>query len=132
MVTREDELLRALGELADKLPDPLWVALVDDDGLIMASVPSDPPVNTDRISAMTAAIVLTGSRVLREIEAGELRYVTTAGSERQVMTVVLGEGRHLSLGLKPSVRASVTFSPLSTYVPQLMKILHKRMKAAEE
>ncbi len=132
MVTREDELQRVLGELCDELPEPLWAALVDDDGLIMACVPGEPPVNPDRISAMTAAAVLTGDRVLNEIEAGQLRYATFSGAHRQVMTVVLGEGRHLSLGMNPDVRAQSTFAPLSRWVPELMKTLKMRMPSGDE
>src|SRR3990172_2816471 len=70
MVTRQSELHRVLGLLANDLPKPEWVALVDQNGLIVACVPPEPPVETERISAMTAASVAMGDRVLREIEGG--------------------------------------------------------------
>ena len=131
MVTRQDELQRVLGELCEDLPNPLWAALVDDDGLIMACVPGEPPVNPDRISAMTAAAVLTGDRVLNEMEAGQLRYATFSGAHRQVITVVLGEERYLSLGMNPDVRAQATFAPLSRWVPELMKTLKMRISSED-
>ena len=71
MVTRQSELIRVLEIIAGELPDPLWVALADDDGLLVACVPSQPPVNVDPISAMTAALALTATRVLDEIDAHE-------------------------------------------------------------
>ena len=66
MVTRQSELLRVLSKLAEELPDPHWVALVDSDGLVMACVPDEPSVDPEGISAMTAALVITGERVLNE------------------------------------------------------------------
>ena len=131
MVTRQSELIRVLGDLADDLPDPLWVALVDDDGLIMASVPPDPPINPERISAMTAASVITADRALEEVEGGELRYITVSGSDRQIMTVSVGEERWLSIGLLPQVRAQATFAPLSKGVPEVIRVLKMRISAQD-
>ena len=131
MVTRQSELLRVLGDLANDLPDPIWVALVDDDGLVMACVPQEPPINPDRISAMTAAAVLMGDRALNEVEGGELRYITISGADRQIMNVAVGEGRWLSIGLLPQVRAQATFAPLSKGVPEVVKILNMRITSQD-
>jgi hypothetical protein len=131
MVTRQSELLRVLGDLADNLPDPIWVALVDDDGLIMACVPQEPPINPDRISAMTAAAVSMGDRALDEVEGGELRYITISGADRQIMNVAVGEERWLSIGLLPQVRAQATFAPLSKGVPEVIKILNMRITSQD-
>ena len=132
MVTRQSELLRVLGDLANDLPDPIWVALVDDDGLVMACVPQEPPINPDRISAMTAAAVLMGDRALNEVEGGELRYITISGADRQIMNVAVGEGRWLSIGLLPQVRAQATFAPLSKGVPEVVKILNMRITSQDK
>lgn len=126
MVTRQSELLRVLGMLAEELPTPHWVALVDNDGLIVASVPQNPGVEVDRISAMTAASVMMGERVLAEIDGGQLRYASIAGSQRQQLTVVLGYGRLLSIGLGPAVPAQATFPPLRRWVPELLGVLKRR------
>ncbi len=126
MVTRQSELIRVLETIAQELPDPLWVALVDDDGLLVACVPSQPPVNVDQISAMTAALALTSIRVLGEINAEEFRYSTVAGSERQLLLVALDGKRFLSIGLGPDVVVQTTFRPLSRRVTELLKILKMR------
>jgi predicted regulator of Ras-like GTPase activity (Roadblock/LC7/MglB family) len=129
MVTRQSELLRVLGHLAEELPQPEWVALVDHNGLIVACVPPEPVVETERISAMTAASVTMGERVLSEIDGGALRYASIAGSVRQHLTVVLSKDRLLSIGLKPEVAPQATFGPLGRWVPELLRALQMRFTA---
>lgn len=123
MVTRESELHRVLSQIKQELPNPDWVALVDHNGLIMACMPEEPPISTDSISAMTAATVMMGERVLKEIDGGGLRFASIAGSDRQQVTVILGQSRLLSIGIGPEVPAQQTFGPLSRWVPELIKAL---------
>jgi predicted regulator of Ras-like GTPase activity (Roadblock/LC7/MglB family) len=129
-VTRQSELMRILTALADELPTPHWVALVDADGLVIACVPPDPEVDADRISAMAAASVLMGEKVLEEVEGGKLRFASVAGSKRQNLTVVLGPDRLLSIGLGPEVPAQATFGPVGRRVPELLRTLQRRFTAA--
>jgi predicted regulator of Ras-like GTPase activity (Roadblock/LC7/MglB family) len=131
MVTRQSELIRVLGNLAADLPNPLWVALVDNDGLVVASVPPDPPAEPEAFSAMTAASVMMGERVLNEIAGGNLRYTSVAGSDRQLLTVALSRERLLSIGLGPEVPPHDTFGPLSRRVPELLKALKRRFGSEE-
>jgi len=126
MVTRQSELLRILNEIADLLPNPQWVALVDENGLVLACVPENPPVHHDRISAMAAVSEMNASRVVRELDAGKLRFSSIAGSSRQLLTVSLVEGCLLSIGLGPDISARSTFGPLSRKVPELLETLNRR------
>jgi len=130
MTTRQSELMRVLDLLAHELPDPQWVALVDHDGLMVACVPTEPRVDADRISAMTAASVVAGERVLEELAGGQLRFVSVAGSERQQLTVRLSQDRLLSIGLGPEVAAQATFGPLRRWVPELLRALRMRFSEA--
>ena len=68
MATRQDELLEVLSQMADEMPDPDWVALVDGNGLIVSCIPETPVVGQDQISAMTAASIIMCERVLDEID----------------------------------------------------------------
>jgi predicted regulator of Ras-like GTPase activity (Roadblock/LC7/MglB family) len=129
MVTRQSELIRVLTAIQAELMKPLWVALVDDDGLMVACVPESPEGGADQIAAMTAAGVLTANRVLGEVEGGSLRFVTIAGSQSQLLIVSVDRKRFLSIGLNPRVSAQTAFGPLSNWVPQLLKILRKRFSA---
>lgn len=129
MTTRQEELLRVLGELAEELPSPDWVALVDDNGLIVACIPESPVVGQDRISGMTAASVIMAERVLGEIEGGRMRYATVAGSSRQLLTVVLSNDRLLAIGLGPEVPAQATFAALTRKVPEILEVLKRSFVA---
>lgn len=125
-VTRQSELMRALSGIQAELLQPLWVALVDDDGLMVACVPEAPGIGAERIAAMTAAGVLTAKRVLSEVDGGSMRFVTIAGAQSQLLVVVVDQKRFLSIGLNPQVSAQTTFGPLSTWVPELLRVLKKR------
>ena len=125
MATRQSELLDALGKMADELPDPDWVALVDDNGLIVACIPESPVVGHDRIAGMTAASVIMAERVLEEIDGGQMRYTSIAGANRQMLSVVLSRDRVLAIGLGPEVPAQATFASLTRWVPEILAVLNK-------
>jgi predicted regulator of Ras-like GTPase activity (Roadblock/LC7/MglB family) len=130
MVTRQSDLLQVLTAIQNDLGQPIWVALVDDDGLMVASVPESPSLGSERIAAMTAAGVIPAKRVLGEVEGGSLRFVTFAGSRAQVLVVAVDQKRFLSIGLSPLISVQSTFGPLSQRVPEIIKILKKRYSRA--
>lgn len=126
MVTRQSELQRVLSQIAGELEDPLWVALVDEDGFIVGCVPPNPPIDGERISAMAAAVVGLAERVMQEIDGGVTHYVSVVGSARQHLILVLNEDRFLSIGLSPEVPARSTFGALRRWVPEIFSVLQKR------
>jgi predicted regulator of Ras-like GTPase activity (Roadblock/LC7/MglB family) len=126
MVTRESELLRVLNELAAGLPTSDWIALVDDDGLLMACVPEKPPVDAERIAAMAAAAMDTSRRVLQETDGGQLRFTTIGGANRQVLIVLVDSKRFLAIGLEPDKPSTSTFGVLVRWVPEILGIVRKR------
>ncbi len=130
MATRQDELLEVLSQMADEMPNPDWVALVDGNGLIVSCIPETPVVGQDQISAMTAASIIMGERVLDEIEGGQMRYTSIAGANRQMLSVVLSEDRVLAIGLGPEVPAQATFASLTRWVPEILQVLSKSFVAS--
>ncbi len=126
MITRQSELLRVLGQVANELPQPHWVALVDSNGLVMSCVPTVPAVPADTIAAMTAALAQLGQRSLNEVEGGRMRVVNVTGAKRQQVVVLLKGDHLLSIGLGPDVPAQTTFAPLGRWVPELLEVLDRR------
>jgi predicted regulator of Ras-like GTPase activity (Roadblock/LC7/MglB family) len=127
-LTRQEELERILGSLFGELNKPTWVALVDNNGFIVACFPSDPDVDQERISAMTIAAVTMAERVLDEFDGEQLRYLSIVGAARQCMIVKLGKERLLSIGLPPGVQPQTAFGPIRTRIPDLLQVLSKRFK----
>lgn len=125
MATRQSELVEILGKMADELPDPDWVALVDDNGLIVSCIPESPVVGQDLIAGMTAASIIMAERVLDEIDGGQMRFTSIAGSKRQMLSVVLSRDRVLAIGIGPEVPAQATFASLTRWVPEILKVLSK-------
>jgi predicted regulator of Ras-like GTPase activity (Roadblock/LC7/MglB family) len=126
MVTRQAELQRVLGALAEEIQPAEWVALVDQNGLMVSCVPAEPPVDGDRIAAMAAAATQAAERVLAELDGGGLRMTTVVGARRQQLTVFLGHDRLLSIGLTPEVEAQSIVPPLMRWVPELIQALKRR------
>ena len=125
MATRQEELLEVLSQMANEMPDPDWVALVDGNGLIVSCIPETPVVSQDQISAMTAASIIMGERVLDEIDGGNIRYTSIAGANRQMLSVVLSDDRVLAIGIGPEVPAQATFASLTRWVPEILQVLSK-------
>ncbi len=126
MTTRQAELQRVLGSLADEISQAEWVALVDQNGLMVSSVPADPAVDSDRIAAMTAAVAQTAERVLTELNGGRLRFATVTGAKRQHLTVFLSPERLLAIGLAPEAEAQSVIPHLMRWVPELIQVLKRR------
>lgn len=129
MVTRESELERLLSELAVDLPDPIWAAIIDNDGLLIACVPDVPVISTDQIAAMTVTTTAAAQRVTGEVDGGSFRFAAVAGSKRQLVAVAMDSERTLSLGFKPHVQTHQIFGPLSEKVPEILKTLKMRFSA---
>ena len=126
MVTRQAELQRVLVSLSQEIGKTDWIALVDQNGLLVSSVPADPPVDADRVAAMAAAVAQTAERVLFEIDGGALRFASVVGSRRQHLTVFLSRDRLLAIGLSPEVEAQTVIPPLMRWVPELIQVLKRR------
>lgn len=77
--TRSDLIREAVIDLFHKLPNCYYMAVISVDGLSIAS--HDPGnLNEDRISAMGAAGLSLGARILSELQGEYYRFSITAGS----------------------------------------------------
>jgi predicted regulator of Ras-like GTPase activity (Roadblock/LC7/MglB family) len=129
MVTRESELERLLGELSMELPQPMWAAIIDNDGLLIACVPADPVITTDQIAAMTVTGAVAARRITGEIGGGSYRFTAVAGSKRQLIIVAIDTKRFLSFGFQPQVQTHQIFGPLSEKVPEILNTLKMHFSA---
>jgi predicted regulator of Ras-like GTPase activity (Roadblock/LC7/MglB family) len=114
---------RLLAEIARETPQINWIALIK--SRFVASFPSKPKVELDRISAMGAAMSALGERIASELEDGELQYILVAGTTGISVTIELDRECFLAIGLKKEVSIEEFLSQMQkTHLPPLLKILH--------
>jgi len=88
--TREEQLVRALDELMHDDADIQAAALVSLDGFTMASaLPAG--MQSDRVGAMSAAILGLGERAAAELGRGHLSQVFIEGANGYVLLIAAGD-----------------------------------------
>jgi predicted regulator of Ras-like GTPase activity (Roadblock/LC7/MglB family) len=119
------EVERALAKLALELPGPNWVAVVSTDGFMASCFPTTSMLEMeDRLSSMSAAVFSLGSRISRELHAGDLRYSIVAGTETITLTVALDEDYMLSIGISSSVSLDSVLGTVHQSVASLQQELN--------
>jgi len=79
-MSRSEQISKLLKNLSTTTPDIEAAAVVDNDGLMIASVlPGD--VEDDRVAAMSAALLGMSERIVRELKRGSFSLVMLRGSE---------------------------------------------------
>jgi predicted regulator of Ras-like GTPase activity (Roadblock/LC7/MglB family) len=109
--TEEQE--RALREIACKLPDLHWAAIVSADGLVQTIYNPLGKQDADRVSAMTAAALSLGARITVELRHGHLTYTVVAGDEGVFAGHLVGEGYVLAVGLPAEGKVSAAIEVLA-------------------
>ena len=78
-------------------------AIISSDGLMMAALLPNT-VDEDRVGAMSAAMLLLGSRIAKELARGELDQVLVKGENGYVLMTSAGSEAVLSVIAKPQAR----------------------------
>lgn len=125
--TRSDpDVDRALAALVEKLPESYWGALVRNDGIMVSCFPSRLPVEEDRISAMSAAMLSLGERIAGELGIGDLGYSIIAGANGLQLVLVLDAEMVLALGLRRDVSVDSVLGKLRQLQTPLLELLKRR------
>lgn len=75
-----------LQSLIDSAPDVLGAAVVSTEGLSIASV-LKPPIDEDRVAAMSAAMLSLGERIATELGRGAMEQVFIKGTDGYALLV---------------------------------------------
>lgn len=120
-MSRSDQIVKAIKALGTNTPDVEASAVIDNDGLVIASaLPQD--VHEDAVAAMSAALLGIGERIARELERGDFEMVmvrggdgilllTRAGAE-SVLAVLCGKNAKLGLVFLDVKRAAAEVGKL--------------------
>ena len=119
---RNEALNQALEDLQANFSDLEVSAVVSQDGLMIASL---LPERGDGgpVAAMCAAMMLVGTRAVRELERGTLRQVLVKGDNGSAVITSAGPNAVLLALAKKEARLGLVFMELSRTSEEIEKIL---------
>ncbi len=123
-LTDQAQLEHLLAEIAIKMPQVDWIALVKSNGIFISSFPSKSEAEQDRISAMSAAMASLGERIASDLENGEIQYLLIAGVNGISVTIELGPRYLVTSRLKKEASLEEFLSQMQAIgIPLLTKTL---------
>jgi len=120
--TRTQLLVARLYALQDAMPEIEGAAIVSPDGLAIASVLA-PPIEEDRVAAMSAAMVSLGERIAEELGRGTMDQVYIKGSKGYALLAAAGPEAVLTVMANGEVRLGLLLLELRKAVADLQAML---------
>ena len=120
--TRTQQLVARLRALQDAMPEIEGAAIVSPDGLSIAAVLA-PPIEEDRVAAMSAAMVSLGERIAKELGRGEMDQVYIKGSQGYALLTAAGPQAVLTVMASGDVRLGLLLLELRKVVADLQTLL---------
>ncbi|MCC6623633.1 MAG: roadblock/LC7 domain-containing protein [Deltaproteobacteria bacterium] len=121
-MSRADNITKLIKTLATGTPDVEASAVIDNDGLMIASA-LGPDVDDDAVAAMSAALLGIAERIARELRRGEFEMVMTRGTEGYVIIVRCGREAVLSVLTSKSAKIGLIFMDVRRAALELGKLL---------
>jgi predicted regulator of Ras-like GTPase activity (Roadblock/LC7/MglB family) len=109
----EAALEQALSEIARRMPNLHWAAVVSANGLVHTIYDPFAEADPDRTSAMTAAALSLGQRISQELRHGSLTYAVIAGDQGLFITYPIGEAFMLALSLPAEAEVDTAIGTLT-------------------
>lgn len=113
-------LEQTLREVARKLPDLRWAAVVSTDGLIQEMYDPFGKTEPDRVAAMAAAAFSLGERIAHELYHGQLTYSVIAGDEGLFIAHSIEREYTLAVSLPAGTEIGTAIDALTQAVTALM------------
>jgi len=121
-MNRAESLTRELKLLSTGTPDLQAAAVVDNDGLIIASaLPED--LNEDQIAAMSASLHRLSERCLRELSGGSLSVVMIQGSEGSAILAPCNDDAVLTVLAPPRAKLGLIFLDIERAAAKFGRLL---------
>ncbi|MCB9778770.1 MAG: roadblock/LC7 domain-containing protein [Alphaproteobacteria bacterium] len=105
-MSRAEQIVKLIKTLSTNTPDVEAAAVIDNDGLMIASALSQD-MDDDSVAAMSAALLGLGERITGELERGEFELVMVRGDQGYLILTRCGDeavmavltGKKAKLGL---------------------------------
>ena len=120
--SRTQQLTQRLQALLDGVPEIQGAAIVSKDGLGIASVLA-PPIDEDRVAAMSAAMVSLGDRIASELQRGGLEQVYIKGSLGYALLTAAGPDAVLTIIADGEARLGLLLLELRSVVRDIQDLL---------
>jgi predicted regulator of Ras-like GTPase activity (Roadblock/LC7/MglB family) len=119
---RTQQLVARLRALQESTPEIEGAAIVSPDGLAIASV-LVPPIDEDRVAAMSAAMVSLGERISEELGRGKMDQVYIKGDNGFALLTAAGSQAVLTVMAKSDARLGLLLLELRKVVADLQGLL---------
>jgi len=120
--SRSEQLNKLLRTLSSTTPDIEAAAIVDNDGMMIASsLPSD--IAEDSVAAMSAAMLGLGERIVSELKRGQFELVSLKGKEGYVILVRCGPDAVLSILAGASAKLGLIYLDSARTAKEIARLL---------
>lgn len=121
-MSRSEKITELLRTLSNSSPDIEAAAVVDNDGLLIASaLPAD--IEEDRVAAMSAALLGMSERIVRELSRGEFSLVMIRGSEGFTVVCRCGGDAVLTVLAASSAKLGLIFLDVKRAAAEISKLI---------
>ncbi len=120
--SRTQQFVDRLRALQSSTPEIQGTAVVSPDGLSIAAVLT-PPIEEDRVAAMSAAMLSLGERIAEELGRGKMEQVYIKGSEGYALLTAAGPNAVLTVMASGEVRLGLLLLELRHVVADLQALL---------
>lgn len=121
-MARTDQFQVLLKNLSNTTPDVEGAAIIDNDGLIIASALS-AEADEDSLAAMGAALLGLGERISEELERGEFDMVMIRGTEGLVIMVRCGPEGVLAVLARKKAKLGLVFLDITRSGREIARLL---------
>ena len=121
-MSRTEQIAKLVKTLATNTPDVEGAALIDNDGLMIASA-LGADLDEDSVAAMAAALLGLGERIVAELRRGEFELVMIRGGEGFVIMARVGSDAVLACLAAPSVKLGLIFLDLKRSAREMARLL---------
>ncbi|MCB9683345.1 MAG: roadblock/LC7 domain-containing protein [Alphaproteobacteria bacterium] len=121
-MSRAEQILKQIKTLSTNTPDLEAAAVIDNDGLMIASaLPSD--VDEDSVAAMSAALLGMGERASSELRRGEFEMTMIRGAEGYLLLVRCGNDAVLAVQAGRNAKLGLIFLDVSRTAKEIGRLL---------
>lgn len=107
-MSRADQITRVIRNLTSTTPDITGAAVVDNDGLLIASALSQD-VDEDSVAAMSAALLGLAERIAEELERGTMNSATLQGTDGLTIVTRCGNDAVMCILADPKAKLGLIY-----------------------